>query len=89
MKQPLKHQASEKFWACYNHLPGDIRELADRNYELLKSDPKHPSLHFKNIGRNRWSVRIGRNFRALALEQEMVFTWVWIGSHKEYDHLIG
>ena len=56
---------------------------------MLKSDPKHPSLHFKNIGRNRWSVRIGRNFRALALEREMVFTWVWIGNHEDYDRLIG
>ncbi len=65
-----------------------MRELADRNFQLLKSDPKHPSLHFKTIGRNRWSVRIGRNFRALAQERDMVFTWVWIGSHEEYDRLI-
>ncbi len=89
MKQPLKHQTTETFWASYSDLPVDIRELADRNFELLKSDPKQPSQYIKNIGRNRWSVRIGRNFRALALEREMVFTWVWIGSHEEYDRLIG
>ena len=89
MKLPLRHRATLKFWGLYEELPSDIRTLADRNYVLLSRDPKHPSLHFKNIGRNRWSVRIGRDFRALALEHDMVFTWVWIGSHAEYDRLIG
>ncbi len=88
MNGPLKHQATHKFWALYDQLPKDIRQLADRNYELLSKDPKHPSLHFKTIGRNRWSVRIGRDFRALALERDMVFSWVWIGPHNEYDRLI-
>jgi hypothetical protein len=89
LKRPLKHQATQKFWKLYGELPCDIRDLADRNYELLRSDPRHPSLHFKNIDRNRWSVRIGLNFRALASERDMVFTWVWIGPHEEYDRLIG
>jgi hypothetical protein len=89
LKRPLRHQATQKFWKLYDELPADIRELADRNYALLRHDPRHPSLHFKNIDRNRWSVRIGLNFRALALERDMVFTWVWIGPHAEYDRLIG
>jgi hypothetical protein len=72
----------------YEKLPDDIRALADRNYNVLANDPKHPSLHFKNIGDNRWSVRIGRDFRALAQEEKKVFTWVWIGAHEEYDRLI-
>jgi hypothetical protein len=88
LKQSFEHQTTQKFWTLYRELPADIRDLADRNYELLKSDPKHPSLHFKNIGRNRWSVRIGLHFRALALEHDMVFTWVWIGPHEEYDRLV-
>jgi len=25
-------------------------ELADKNYELLKADPDHPSLQFKKVG---------------------------------------
>jgi hypothetical protein len=56
---------------------------------FLRSDPRHPSLHFKNIDRSRWSVRIGLNFRALASERDMVFTWVQIGPNEEYDRLIG
>jgi hypothetical protein len=87
LKQPLEHQTTHGFWRLYNALPDDIRDLADRNYGLLKNDPKHPSLHFKGIGGNRWSVRIGLNYRALAQEDNMVFTWVWIGTHEEYNRL--
>jgi len=62
----MKHFASPRFWACYNSLPKNVRELADKNFELLKSDPKHPSLHFKQIGA-LWSVRVGDIFEHLAL----------------------
>lgn len=64
-----------------------VRELAQDNFKLLKNDPKHPSLHFKRIG-NFWSARVGRNYRALAVEDGKDFIWVWIGSHAEYDRLI-
>jgi len=30
-------------------LPAEIRELADKNYELLKENPRHPSLQLKRI----------------------------------------
>jgi hypothetical protein len=33
----------------YRALPADIRALADKNFALLKSDPRHPSLHLKRI----------------------------------------
>jgi mRNA-degrading endonuclease HigB of HigAB toxin-antitoxin module len=32
----LNHQANPAFWALYNNLPEDIRELADKNFALLK-----------------------------------------------------
>jgi len=54
---------------------------------LLKQNPEHPSLHLKKIGRF-WSVRIGRSYRALALEVEGGLLWFWIGSHADYDALI-
>jgi hypothetical protein len=67
MYRAVKHRASRKFWQFYHQLPKDIQELADRNYELLKRDPYHPSLHFKQVGRF-WSARIGIHYRALAVE---------------------
>jgi len=48
----------------------------------------HPSLHFKKVGRFR-SARVGRNFRALAIETDDGLLWFWIGNHAEYERLIG
>jgi hypothetical protein len=57
----LKHFATPQFWACHERLPDPIRQLADKNFELLKSNPRHPSLHFKKIGKYR-SVRVGLSY---------------------------
>lgn len=83
----MKHFADDGFWDCYEALPATIREQADKCFELLKQDPKHPSLHFKKIG-SRWSARVGLGYRALALEIEDGFLWYWIGSHADYDRMI-
>jgi hypothetical protein len=84
----LKHFATTDFWTAYRGLPADVRELADKNYQLLKKDPQHPSLQFKTIGRFR-SVRVGLRYRALGVEVPDGVTWFWIGTHAEYDRLIG
>jgi hypothetical protein len=83
----VNHFASPSFWSAYEALPPAVRQLADRNYELLKQNPTHPSLHFKKVGRY-WSVRVGIHYRALAAEIEDGLVWFWIGSHAEYDKLI-
>ncbi len=83
----MNHRATPRFWACYRRMPLAIRELADRCYQLLLTDPRHPSLHFKRVGRF-WSVRVGLRHRALAIEEDGVMIWVWIGTHADYDKLI-
>jgi hypothetical protein len=84
----MRHFASPAFWAAYERLPEGVRALADKNYALLKENPQHPSLHFRKVGRY-WSVRIGLRYRALAVEIEEGLLWFWIGSHADYDKLIG
>ncbi len=83
----MKHLASTRFWASYQRLPTEIQELADKNFRLLEQNPNHPSLQFKKLGK-LWSARVGLHYRALAVEVEGDFTWVWIGTHGEYDKLI-
>jgi hypothetical protein len=83
----LKHSASPRFWALYEALPGAIRDLADKSFALLKSDPRHPSLHFKKIDRF-WSVRVGAHYRALGIDLDGGVYWIWIGTHADYDKLI-
>ncbi len=83
----MKHSTSSRFRKCYDALPEDVQALADKNYELLKDNPRHPSLHFKKVGKV-WSARVGIHHRAIAIEVEDGFLWVWIGLHSEYDKLI-
>lgn len=84
----MKHQASPRFWRSYQALPAAVQEQADRAYALLKSDPRHPSLHLKKVGRF-WSVRVGLRHRALAVEAgDDLLLWVWIGTHGQYDQLL-
>ena len=84
----MKHRASPAFWSLYNSLPPEIQRAADRSYEHLKRDPRHPSLHFKKVGRF-WSARVGLNHRALAVESGDDLIWFWIGTHADYDKLVG
>lgn len=70
----MTHRANPKFWHFYAQLPEEIQRLADENYALLKADPRHPSLHFKKVGR-MWSVRIGIHYRAAAIEVGSDIVW--------------
>ena len=81
------HYASRDFRAAYDTLPEAPRKIADKNFELLKRNPQHPSFHCKPVGRF-WSVRVGLDYRAVARPVDDGFLWFWIGTHAEYDRLI-
>ena len=81
------HRTTPQFWKRFYALPQDVQELARKNFELLKSDPRHRSLQFKRLG-DYWSARVGLHYRALAVEDGSDYVWVWVGSHAEYDKLI-
>ena len=83
----MNHRATAGFWRRYHRLPQEIRQLADKNFELLKANPYHPSLHFEKIG-TLWSARVGSGYRALGLDEGDTVQWFWIGTHAEYDKLI-
>ena len=38
---------------------------------------------------NVWSVRIGGGYRSLAVLDGDTFHWFWIGTHDEYERLLG
>ncbi|MGE5851324.1 MAG: hypothetical protein ACM362_14450 [Candidatus Methylomirabilota bacterium] len=84
----MNHHASPDFWARYRALPAPVQDLANKAFDLLKADPKHPSLHFKKVGRF-WSARVGLHHRAVAVEASDGLVWFWIGTHAEYDKLVG
>ena len=59
------------------------RSLPERSPITLR----HPSLHFKRLGR-AYSVRVGLDYRALALAHGDDVVWFWIGTHADYDDII-
>jgi len=83
----VTHLATPRFWRHYRNLPDAVRTLADKNFQLLKADPHHPSLHLKKID-ELWSVRVGAHYRALGRQSSDAIVWFWIGSHADYDKLV-
>ena len=79
----LIYRTNRKFWEFYQALPEEIQKRADEKFELLKQDSKHPSLRLKKIGPD-WVVRISKDYRALATEEDGCLVWYWIGKHDEY-----
>lgn len=71
------------FRVCLEALPPAIKKLARRNFKLLKEDPSHPSLHFKSVPKGQfYSARVG-------LYVPGGVHWFWVGTHGEYDKLVG
>jgi hypothetical protein len=57
-----------RFWFSYRQLPDEIQSLADKNFELLKQSPRHPSLWLKKIG-VIYTARVGLHYRAIAKDR--------------------
>lgn len=84
----MKSFTTPEFWHSYAALSSTIRQEARKTYRLWQADPQYPSLHFKKISGNLWSVRVTRDYRALALKKKDGYYWIWIGTHSEYDKLL-
>ena len=86
------HRANSDFWDDYKALSPDLRGRTDKQFALLKSDPRHPSLQFKKLGDRKgqeiWSARVTLKYRALAVKLPDEYLWFWIGEHNVYDVLI-
>ena len=81
------HLTTARFWHHFEALPPTVQRTARRNFELLKANPRHPSLRFRNVGRY-WSARVSDSYRAVAVQDESDFVWFWIGDHDEYLRVI-
>jgi len=57
----LKHFATPEFWKNFDKLPVSIQRTAKKNYQLLKENPNHASLHNKKIKEFR-SERVGLGY---------------------------
>ncbi|MCW5313492.1 hypothetical protein GTQ43_06610 [Nostoc sp. KVJ3] len=71
----MKSLTTPDFWRSYTVLSPEVKEQARKAYRLWINNQFHPSLHFKKVGNDLWS---GEDYY-----------WIWIGSHDEYEALIG
>ncbi len=84
----MKSLTTADFWKSYAKLSPEVKEPAQKAYQLWQENLFHPSLHFKKVGKTLWSARISGGFRALALKKGENYYWIWIGTHDEYERLI-
>ena len=87
----MNSRVTDDFLAHFAALPEAVKAQARKSYQLWKSDPSHPGLHFKRIQNHEdmYSVRVSKGWRALGLLRGDTMYWFWVGSHAEYDRLIG
>ncbi len=84
----MKSFATADFWKAYAELSPEMKEQAQKAYQLWKENSLHPSLHFKKVGKKLWSARISGGYRALALKEGDDYYWFWIGKHDEYESFL-
>ena len=85
----MKSFRSEQFHKMFARLPASVQEQARVAYQLFKTNPYHPSLHFKQIRQDApiYSARVGKGYRAVGRREKDTIVWYWIGTHAEYDKL--
>lgn len=86
----MNSRATKQFWDCFDGLPQEIQERAREAFARWLENPFHRSLHFGPVYSTQpiWSVRIGRDWRALGVKTGDTIIWYWIGSHAEYDRIL-
>lgn len=88
--EPLLRE--DAYWRHFDELPAAVRKLAERNYELWKKNPNHPSLRFKQIHPELpiFSFRVGMRHRTVGVRaDDQRVVWFWMGSFEHFRALIG
>ena len=83
----MTSRGTPDFWQAYYALPPEIRSAAREAYRRFAANPSHPGLQLERLkfDARAWSVRVTRNYRAIARRYGEDWLWVWIGNHEEFD----
>ena len=86
----MTSHTTQRFRSAYAELPEHVRVQARKAFALFKSDPRHPSLHFKQVHPTEpiYSARVSQGYRALAVREDQDIVWFWIGTHSDYERVI-
>jgi hypothetical protein len=80
-------RATASFRQALRSLSPAEQQAARRAYRLM-ADAAHNSLRFKKLAGHEslWSVRVTLSVRAVGHREGDTITWLWIGSHSEFDN---
>jgi len=78
-------------------LPLHVQKLVVTAIRLWEANPKHRSLRLHPLKDTRkgrqakgsFSISLNRQYRAIYVLDGDVAVWYWVGSHADYDRLIG
>ena len=87
----MRSRTTAQFRKLFVALPEQAQEQARTAYVQFKEDPNYRSLRFKKVHPELpiYAARISKNYRAVGQLDEDTIIWFWIGSHLEYDRLLG
>ena len=73
----MQSRTTRQFWRLFSELPFGAQRDAQRAFRLFQSNPAHPGLQFKKLEGedNIYSVRIGLEYRALAVRRNDRIVW--------------
>lgn len=86
----MKSKTTERFRKLFAALPANAQRQVRAAYKLFEDNPRHSSLHFKRISPSDptiYSARIGDHYRAIGLLESDTVTWIWVGTHEEYNNV--
>lgn len=83
----MTSRGTTEFWQLYRRLPKSVRSAAQNAFQKFSAHPEHPSLQLERLkfDSRAGSVRVTRNYRAVARRYEDDWLWFWIGSHEDFD----
>jgi hypothetical protein len=86
-----------RFKSLFDALPAEIREAATAAFEMFLANPQHPALRIHELKPTKKgqhlpgsiSVSVTISYRAIYVVNNGVNVWSWIGTHADYNRLIG
>jgi mRNA-degrading endonuclease RelE of RelBE toxin-antitoxin system len=87
----LKSRRTPRFKKLLAKLPTHVQEQAEKAYQQFKRDPSYNSLDFKQLKSHKslYSARVGDHYRVLGRMEGDTIIWSWIGTHEDYNKIIG
>ena len=83
----MTSRGTDEFWRLYHGLPPEVKDSARKAFQKFSKNPAQPGLQLERLkfDSRALSVRVTRNYRAVARRYEDDWLWFWIGSHEEFD----